>query len=182
MNKINKSIYQRFFFWMDNKLIHETDIKINDNQCIVTTRINIDDSNTINNPLCIKNDSINKINNPLSIMNKLDDYKKKNMGNIYIIHEREFLHTESDIYKIGRTTNIYRRNCQYPKNCSICFSRQTENVVIDEKNLINLFKSYFINKTEYGDDYFEGNIDLMIKIINDYLDEQIDYCSLETKL
>ena len=40
-----------------------------------------------------------------------------------------------------------------------------------EKNLINIFKQKFIQKTEYGLEYFEGNMEEMINIIENTIKE-----------
>jgi hypothetical protein len=101
--------------------------------------------------------------------NEVNEEKNIN-GFIYIIHEREFIKSKENIYKIGRTENIIERIKKYPKNSCYCFVRKSNNMFIDENKLIKLFKQIFNHLKEYGNEYFEGDIDNMIKIINNYFD------------
>jgi hypothetical protein len=43
---------------------------------------------------------------------------KFNICNFYIIQEREFVNKNEGIYKIGRTSNLAKRICDYPKGSS----------------------------------------------------------------
>jgi hypothetical protein len=124
------------------------------------------------------NNNINKLITKVKSLeieiNKLknkDNKIIKNNGFIYIIHEREFIESNKNIYKLGRTYDTTKRMGNYPKNSSYCFYRQTNNMVDDETKLIKIFKEKFIHKKDIGYEYFEGNINDMIKIINNYLDE-----------
>jgi hypothetical protein len=44
-------------------------------------------------------------------------------------------------------------------------------MIEDENKLVKIFKEKFINKNEIGNEYFEGLLTDMIKIINNYLDK-----------
>ncbi len=98
------------------------------------------------------------------------------MSYIYIIKEREFIRLNEEVYKVGITKEL-----SFPKGSQIVFC-----TIIDEtkmKDIIVLFKFLFEN-TEYGEEYFKGDVKDMILVVNSIIrnikDEQIK--SLETKL
>ena len=82
---------------------------------------------------------------------------------VYLLHIREFILLGQPIYKIGRTgRDILKRINDYPKgsylitHCTLPISCNAE------KLLINIFKSKFIQRKDYGNEYFEGNITDML--------------------
>lgn len=85
-------------------------------------------------------------------------------GWIYLIREREFIKTDEDIYKIGKTINIKSRMPSYPKGSCLylCFFCTT-NIHKVEKYLISEFDELFVKQTDIGHEYYEGDISLMIK-------------------
>jgi hypothetical protein len=90
------------------------------------------------------------------------------MEGIYLVHVREFISTNKNIYKIGRSHDIDNRVRQYPKGSRIEYINSCKNSVSCEKNLIILFKNSF-NSTKFGSEYFEGDVDDMKDIIHNYL-------------
>ena len=92
------------------------------------------------------------------------------MEGIYLIHTREFITTDIPIYKIGRSYNIENRTNQYPRGSKVLCMIMCENSLACENYLINLFKTKFIQKTYYGREYFEGDKNLMIREIFNYID------------
>ena len=64
-----------------------------------------------------------------------------------------------------------------PENSNILFYQYLEYNIIDifDNNInifnkiMNIYKTIFVEKIEYGENYFEGNVNLMIEIINDIL-------------
>jgi hypothetical protein len=91
------------------------------------------------------------------------------MEGIYLIHTREFIKSNENIYKIGRSNNIECRIRNYPKGSNVLFIMKCKNSTLCEDNLINLFKKKFIQSKYYGNEYFEGDEDLMIDEIYKYL-------------
>jgi hypothetical protein len=77
---------------------------------------------------------------------------------VYLIQEREFVRSKEPVFKIGRTKqpNV-ERVTQYPKDsqfiCQIC----CDDCAICEKNIIQLFKTKYIHRTDIGNEYFEGD-------------------------
>ncbi len=88
-------------------------------------------------------------------------------GYFYIVQEREFLGTNN--YKIGKTSNVENRMRYYSKNSKLIYS-----IKVDDQNevkaiLMELFKDKFIQKKEYGREYFEGDINEIIQEAESYL-------------
>lgn len=87
---------------------------------------------------------------------------------IYLIHIREFIITNKNIFKLGRSHNIDTRMGRYPKGSSIIAQLECCNSVQCEKDLLALFKSKFVQQKYYGIEYFEGDkYDMMDVICNE---------------
>jgi hypothetical protein len=105
------------------------------------------------------------------------------MSYIYIIKEREFIRLNEDVYKVGITKEPNFTN--YPKGSEISFYS-----IIDEgkmPEIITTFKTLFEHTEEYGEEYFKGDVNVMIKTvismiynIKEGMEDQIK--SLETQL
>ena len=88
---------------------------------------------------------------------------------LYLLHTREFVSTDKPIFKLGRSNQLDNRVKQYPNGSKIMLMIKCKNSKSCESNLINLFKSKFIQQTYYGTEYFEGNYVDMIKEICNYV-------------
>ena len=91
------------------------------------------------------------------------------MEGIYFIHTRELISSKEPIYKLGRSNNLECRVRNYPKGSNVLFTMNCKNSIKCEKHLIKLFKEKFIQKKDYGTEYFEGDKDEMINEIYNYL-------------
>ena len=88
---------------------------------------------------------------------------------VYLIHPREFIKTNENVYKLGRSIHLDNRVKQYPNGSYTLLMLNCNNSIVCEKYLINLFKTKFIQKTYYGTEYFEGNKKIMIREIINYI-------------
>lgn len=87
-------------------------------------------------------------------------------GFVYIIHEREFVKENAPVYKIGRTTKGHSRYTGYPKNSILIFHIECNTSCnIIEKQIINVFKTKYKQRTDIGTEYFEGCKQSMIQDI-----------------
>ena len=91
------------------------------------------------------------------------------MEGLYLIHTREFISTNKEIYKIGRSSNIENRVRNYPNGSKILLAIINKNSIQCEKDLIKKFKLTFTQKQFYGNEYFEGNKYEMINMMCDYI-------------
>jgi hypothetical protein len=90
-----------------------------------------------------------------------------NTKGCYLLRTREFLNSNENIYKIGRSLNLNKRIKTYPNNSEIILLLNTKNEIETEKIIIKIFKKTFIQRKDIGYEYFEGNIeDMKIKFNN----------------
>ena len=88
---------------------------------------------------------------------------------LYLIHIRECILNNINVYKIGRSDNIYTRIHQYP-NASIAYLVvQCSDSKKHEKELLKLFCSKYQQRKFYGEEYFEGDKQLMMNDIVKYI-------------
>ena len=92
------------------------------------------------------------------------------MGYIYLIREREFLIKLMEIYKIGMSKQEgCRRVTQYPKGSEIEIVLIVDDHRAAEQELLKIFDKKFINKPQYGREYYEGSRADMIKEIVNFI-------------
>ena len=93
--------------------------------------------------------------------------KQMNVQYVYMIKTREFIRTNENIFKIGRTEQLnYGRFNSYDKGSVLLFQSICENCRDCEKNIIKKFKEKFIHRIDFGNEYFEGDCNEMINIIS----------------
>lgn len=95
---------------------------------------------------------------------------------VYLLKIREHVTSGEPIYKIGKThRNFPQRYSNYPKGCDVILHVKCVNCDNIEKNIIVLFKKKYINRIDYGIEYFEGNGHSMcldiVNLVNDDLKE-----------
>jgi hypothetical protein len=85
---------------------------------------------------------------------------------IYLIREREFIRTNDNIYKVGRTkqqiNNSIRRFDEYPKGSEPIFLMKVNSSIKAEAEVIKMLKQEYKQRLEYGKEYFEGDVNCMI--------------------
>jgi hypothetical protein len=94
-------------------------------------------------------------------------------GHIYIIHEREFIRLNEDVYKVGRTQNLMRRIKDYPKDSELIYCYKVDNIITIEKKVLEELPKHFIHRRDIGSEYFEGNRNAIIRIISKLLEFEI---------
>jgi hypothetical protein len=92
-------------------------------------------------------------------------------GYIYLIQTREFYNSKEQTYKIGRSKDVLIRHKQYLKGSILLFCRAVNDAIKLESIICEQFKINFIHKREYGTEYFNGNCNEMINIINNLIDK-----------
>ncbi len=84
------------------------------------------------------------------------------MSYLYLLQTRESIKLNKPIYKIGQTKQEgLKRFAQYPTGCELILHVKCDNCVEKEKTIINLFKIKFKQVTEYGKEYFMGDLEQM---------------------
>lgn len=102
-----------------------------------------------------------------------NETKEPIAGYIYIMHVREFLNQNLNIYKIGRTKDIIQRFSSYPKGTIIKYCVFVHDIVLFEGELIKLFKDRFILRTDLGREYFEGDWFKMSQVVQGFISDHL---------
>lgn len=106
-----------------------------------------------------------------SIKKNIIDAIDSSGGCVYIIHEREFINSNSNVYKVGRTMQILSRMNSYPKSSLLKQSCMVTKPVLAEKLILQIFAKRFIRRQDVGSEYFEGKFDCMAFIFNEIVQE-----------
>ena len=77
---------------------------------------------------------------------------------VYVLIEREFITTQQNVYKIGKTKDIIQRFKNYPKGSKLLCMSICQDHHKSETNLKNVFKLKFIHRQDIGQEYFEGEL------------------------
>lgn len=86
---------------------------------------------------------------------------------IYLLQDSAAVRSNQSVYKIGRTAQSnFKRFHGYPKGYVILLHTSCNDSVKCEKYLLDMFKTKYIHRTNFGDEYFEGDCDMMITDIN----------------
>jgi len=94
------------------------------------------------------------------------------MSYIYLLREREFIKTNENIYKIGRSNqNNDQRVKQYPKGSKLIIQTICSDCKLSENEIISVFKEKYIHRNDIGNEYFEGDVFEMRRDINKIIDE-----------
>ena len=106
------------------------------------------------------------------IVNKPDyvsECSEENIKNfIYIIKEREFINSNQNIYKIGKTINPKQRLGSYPKGSQVYLIQPCRDCDVAEREILKIFKYKFKERKDLGNEYFEGDVMNMSMIIMKY--------------
>ena len=91
-------------------------------------------------------------------------------GYIYLLQPLCSINSNEQIYKIGKTKRKnFKRFNEYPLGSILILQSSSNDCDLMERKLLKLFDEKFIKKTDYGREYFEGNLIEMKKIINSEL-------------
>ena len=98
----------------------------------------------------------------------------ENNGYIYLIQLREFIKCNESVYKICKTQQLDSKILKkYPSGSKLFIQIICNDCHKSEKKLIETFKDNFLQRTDYGREYFEGDVDTMIDTIY-YMVRNID--------
>ncbi len=99
--------------------------------------------------------------------------KKKNYdGYIYMLITREFLALKQPVYKVGYTaSSVLGRFNQYPKGSQLIYTRFVHEAKKKETLMLEALRSdkAFINRTDIGSEYFQGEMELILRKIMEVL-------------
>ena len=88
---------------------------------------------------------------------------------IYLLQEERFIETNKNIYKIGRSKNIYNRVSNYENGSIVYLIVGCANSESIETELIKIFNNDFKLAKYYGNEYFIGDLEEMKDTIIEYI-------------
>ena len=97
-----------------------------------------------------------------------------NKGAIYIFYSRACKNGDEAVYKIGKSGNYLLRKNQYDKGGDMVFVVNVKNRHEAENMIKQAFKIEFIQRRDYGIEYFEGDIMEMVILMQETLKEEIE--------
>lgn len=170
-NKLGKKIKSCLLKDLNLKIINEETYKkynetYNSLLIIIKNFYNSNNFSNFNN----YNDIINSLNKKLLIKERkyIKKYVKKNMpGIIYLLQERASCNINEPVYKIGKTRqDIKKRLAGYNKGSKLLLKINVNNNLDQiELNIIKSLKINFSQRKDYGNEYFEGDLIKIIKLI-----------------
>lgn len=91
-----------------------------------------------------------------------------NENYLYIIKEREFIKTNENVYKIGRTNKgHYKRFTQYPKGSVVMALIKVPDAVLYEGQIKKIFNKTFKQRKDIGSEYYEEDFKKIHKLMID---------------
>jgi len=92
---------------------------------------------------------------------------------IYLLQEEEFVKKNEHIFKIGKIKlENYEIFYEFPDESILLLQSSCNDCDALEKKIIKLFKEKYIYRKDIGNEYFEGNYELMKKDINKNIEEE----------
>ena len=89
---------------------------------------------------------------------------------IYLLQEREFIKTNENIYKLGKTKQEnLKRLYNYPNGTQLIIQMICNDCDIIERQLLNIFTDKYIIQKDIGNEYFKGNYNDMIADIYNHI-------------
>jgi len=98
------------------------------------------------------------------------------MPYIYLIHCRASINNGENVYKIGKTTDFNKRLDGYDKGSIPILSLYVNECDEFEKKLINIFDIKYKQRSDYGREYYEGEVNDMInQILQEFNNKNLCY-------
>lgn len=94
----------------------------------------------------------------------------KSCDYVYLL-QKSTIDVELNIFKYGKTTDVFRRFYGYPKNSELLYLKRVKNSHHVEKEIKRIFATIFKHEPAYGREYFSGNAKLMKRHIDEILEE-----------
>jgi hypothetical protein len=100
---------------------------------------------------------------------------------IYLVETVESIIKKENVFKLGKTiqSRINQRTIYYPKKSKLLFCINVNDPNKAEVELLKIFNNKFIKREDYGNEYFKGDINKMIKSITTYNNRVNKYTTLK---
>jgi hypothetical protein len=124
--------------------------------------------------MTIKDNIIKELEEEISKYTKSIKINTGNMKDefIYILQEREFVKSNEEIYKIGKTRGLRNRMGDYPRGSKIKLVFPCYDCDDVEKELLKMFDITFTKRRDIGIEYYQGDLKNMTNIASSYINEK----------
>jgi hypothetical protein len=103
-------------------------------------------------------------------------------GYVYIFYTRASKNGDESVYKIGKTAEYIRRAGQYTKGGNMKMVLNVKNRHDAENKIKKYFKIEFIQRRDYGTEFFEGDLFEMALLMKDILSEEMNEIVLDYEI
>jgi hypothetical protein len=103
-------------------------------------------------------------------------------GYVYIFYTRASKNGDESVYKIGKTAEYIRRAGQYTKGGDMKLVLNVKNRHDAENKIKKYFKIEFIQRRDYGTEFFEGDLFEMALLMKDILSEEMNEIVLDYEI
>jgi hypothetical protein len=87
------------------------------------------------------------------------------MPYIYLVHTRASKNINENVYKFGKTEDFSKRLCGYDKGTVPLLLLFVNDCDCFEVEILKMFSVKFTKRTDYGCEYFEGDLKEMLELI-----------------
>jgi hypothetical protein len=102
-----------------------------------------------------KNTASKNIKVIVDAVNDIQEQSKD--GYFYVLQEREFIHKNEPVYKIGRTINPSHRLSKYPAGSQVLFMCEVPDYKATEQAVIDMLDEKFKKRRDIGAEYYEAD-------------------------
>ena len=88
---------------------------------------------------------------------------------LYLLRKYEFVITNQEIYKFGRSNKILKRIEDYPNGSIVHLLISCKDSTLHEKKILEIFREKYENKLYHGSESFLGSLDSMKETIINYV-------------
>jgi len=86
---------------------------------------------------------------------------------IYLAQTRDCFDKDNNVFKIGRTADVLKRQRGYPKGTIFIYNRLCVNAQEMESRILTKAAALYKRRTDYGNEYFEAELNALIDLIHD---------------
>lgn len=100
-----------------------------------------------------------------ALIRMCDPLRSQGPGELYVVYLRHCKSTNMPVYKVGRAEDAGERLKAYAKGSIILARIPVSNMLDSEAVLLRLCRDRFIERRDFGAEYFEGNLSTIISTL-----------------
>lgn len=96
-----------------------------------------------------------------------------NGHSIYLAQTRDCFDKDNNVFKIGRTTDLFKRKSGYPKGTIFLLNRLCLDAQEMESRILTKAAALYKRRPDYGTEYFEASLDALIDLIHEEMNWEL---------